>query len=153
MFECRLDHILSMTAKLGERELIGAVPEGLRINVHVTGGDVAGPKISGKIRSGGGDWLTVRRDGIAVLDVRLTIETNHGALIYLTYSGSADWGEDGYEGALRGDPVAAGRRLRISPKFLTSHPDYVWLNRLHCLGVGQAFRERGEVSYDVYAVL
>ena len=42
--------------------------------------------------------------------------------------------------------------IRISPRFQTSHPDYLWLNRLHCLGVEAAFPERAEVAYDVHAV-
>src|ERR1700683_2570501 len=96
MYEYRLEHILSFTARLGGRELIGPVPEGLRVNVEVTGGEVTGPKIAGRLRALSGDWVTVRTDGIAILDVRTTIETNDGALIYVAYSGTSDPGEDGY---------------------------------------------------------
>jgi hypothetical protein len=39
-----LEHILSFTARL---EVIGPVPEGLRVNVQVTGGEVTGPKVAG----------------------------------------------------------------------------------------------------------
>ena len=34
----------------------------------------------------------------------------------------------------------------------TAHPDYLWMNRCLCVGVGEAYLERGEVRYDVYAV-
>jgi hypothetical protein len=152
MHEYRLEHILSFTARLGGREVIGPVPEGLRVNVEVTGGDVTGPKFAGRLCALSGDWVTVRRDGIAILDVRTTIETNDGALIYVDYSGTSDRGEDGYERSLQGGPPASGSPLYISPRFHTSHPDYVWLNRLHCVGVGRVFPERAEVSYDIYAV-
>jgi Protein of unknown function (DUF3237) len=84
---------MSFAVKVGEREVIGPVPEGLRSNVHVTGGEVTGPKVFGKIRPLSGDWLTIRRDGVAILDVRLTIETNEGALIYVTYYGTSDRGD------------------------------------------------------------
>jgi hypothetical protein len=40
----------------------------------------------------------------------------------------------------------------MSARLSTSHPDYLWLNRLHCLGIGQAYLERAEVAYDIYAV-
>jgi hypothetical protein len=43
-------------------EIIGPVAEGLRINFHVTGGEVAGPKLRGILRPVGGDWLTLRTD-------------------------------------------------------------------------------------------
>jgi hypothetical protein len=152
MIEYRLEHIASYTATLREPEVIGPLPEGLRVNRYVTGGEVVGPKLSGKIRPVGGDWLTIRRDGIGILDVRGTIETTDGALIYVSYTGILDLGENGYEEVLQGKPRASGTPIRTSPRFHTSHPDYLWLNRLHCLGIGQAFPERSEVAYDVYAV-
>ena len=146
MFEYRLEHIMSYAAKLGTREAIGNVPDGVRVNVHVIGGEVTGPRISGTFRSLSGDWLTIRRDGVAILDIRATIETHDGALIYVTYLGTADRGEDGYEKALQGEPMASGTAIHISPRFQASHPNYVWLNRLHCLGIGRAFPERSEVA-------
>ena len=150
MFDYRLEHIMSYTATLGTREVIGPVPEGLRINVYVTGGEVTGPKVFGKLRPLGGDWLTVRRDGVSILDVRGTIETNDGALIYVTYNGTSDRGEDGYERSLQGGPAASGRKIFISPRFHTSDSRYLWINRLHCLGIGATVT--GGVAYDVYAV-
>ena len=152
MFDYRLEHIMSLTARLGDREVIGPVPGGLRVNVHVTGGEVTGPQVSGRLRSVGGDWLTIRRDGIAVLDVRFTIETGDGALVYVTYTGISNRGGDGYEQSLRGAPAPSGTKIYISPRFFASHPNYLWLNRLHCLGIGEAFLERSEVAYHVYAV-
>jgi hypothetical protein len=152
MIEYRLEHIMSYTATLTEPEVIGPLPEGLRVNIYVTGGEVVGPKVSGKIRPGGADWLTIRRDGIGILDVRGTMETTDGALIYVSYIGTIDVGENGYEEFLQGKPPASGAPIRSSPRFHTAHPDYLWLNHLHCLGIGQAFVERSEVAYDVYAV-
>jgi hypothetical protein len=89
---------------------------------------------------------------VAMLDVRATIETHDGALIDLSYSGILDMGDDGYEQFLQGRPPASGTAIGISPRLHTSHSGYLWLNRLHCLGIGQAFLERSEVAYDVYAV-
>jgi len=47
MIEYRLEHIMSYTATLTEPEVIGPLPEGLRVNFYVTGGEVVGPKVSG----------------------------------------------------------------------------------------------------------
>ena len=100
----------------------------------------------------GGDWLVIRTDGVGILDVRATIETrDEGALIYVTYTGVGDLGEDGYEKFLRGE-LSGSVPLRVVPRFLTSHPDYRWINRLQCLGIGEVDLDRLEVSYDVYAV-
>jgi hypothetical protein len=119
MIEYRLEHIMSYTAKLSEPEMISPVPEGIRVNIYVTGG---------------ADWLTIRRDGIGIPDVRGTMETTDGALIYVTCIGTLDLGDDGYEEFLQGKAPASGIPIRSSPRFHTSYPDYVWLNRLLCLG-------------------
>jgi hypothetical protein len=63
MIEYRLEHIMSYTAKLTEPEVIGPLPEGIRVNICVTGGEISGPRLSGKLRPVGADWLTIRRDG------------------------------------------------------------------------------------------
>jgi hypothetical protein len=118
----------------------------------LTGGDITGPKLFGKLRPVGADWLVVRTDGVLVVDVRATMETNDGALIYVTSNGVVDLGEDGYQDFLKGVPPPSGIAIRVAPCFVTSDARYLWLNRLFCVGVGQAFLERSEVIYDVYAV-
>jgi uncharacterized protein DUF3237 len=152
MIDYRLEHILSYTGRGQDSpEVIGELPEGLRVNFHNTGGEISGPKVRGKLRSVGGDWVTVRKDGVAVLDARVTFETQDGALILVTYPGVVDFGEGGYDKFLRGD-LPAVVPVRISPRFFTSHPDYTWLTRLHCLGIGEYRPAARAVSYDVYAV-
>jgi hypothetical protein len=151
MIDYTLEHILSYTGELAAPpEIIGPVPEGVRVNFYNTGGEVNGPRIRGKVRPVGGDWMMVRRDGVAILDVRATLETEDGALILLTYPGVIDLGEDGYDKFLRGE-LPATAVIRTSPRFATSHPRYLWLNRLHCLGVGEYVAETNRATYDVYA--
>lgn len=70
----------------------------------------------------------------------------------MSYWGILDMGDNGYEAFLQGRPPASGTAIRMSARLSASHPGYLWLNRLHCLGIGQAFLERAEVAYDVYAV-
>ena len=85
--------------------------------------------------------------------MRCTLETNDSALIYLAYRGIAEFGADGYEAFLRGDPPPAeGIVLRTNPSMWTSHEAYLWVNRLFCVGVGKADLVNAEVSYDVYIV-
>lgn len=151
MFEYRMEYLFSYSATLTPPEVIGPVPEGIRANFYVTGGSADGPKLRGTLLPVGGDWLTLRRDGIAVLDVKATLRTHDDALIDLAYSGVGDLGVDGYERFVRGE-LPAKMALRTGPRFRSAHPDYQWLNRLHCVGVGEVQFDRSEVSYDVYAV-
>jgi hypothetical protein len=114
-----LEHLFSYNATLySPREVIGPVAEGLRLNAFVTGGKVDGPRLRGIVRPGSGaDWLTIRTDGIAVLDVRGTIDTHDGGLIYRACRGLSDFGPDGYARALKGELVPDGTPIRTTPTF------------------------------------
>jgi hypothetical protein len=152
MIDYTLEHIFSFRAVAeGAPDVIGPVPEGIRINFINTGGEVTGPRLRGKVRATGGDWLTVRRDGVGLVDARVTLETHDGALILATYNGVIDFGEDGYGLFQRGElPEVA--QIRTAPRFATGHPGYQWLNRLQCVGIGEYLRAKKTASYDVYAV-
>jgi len=152
MYDYQLEHIFSYSVTLVQPpEVIGPVGEGIRANFYVAGGEVTGPKVHGRVLPVGGDWLTVRHDGVAILDVRATIETNDGALILVTYPGVSDIGPDGYQRFLEQNlpPIIP---LKTVPRFATAHPAYEWLNRCLCLGIGQADLGKSLVSYDIYAV-
>jgi hypothetical protein len=153
----QLEHLFSYWATVSEPEVIGPLAEGVRINVYVTDGEISGPeiagrrKIRGRFRRVGGDWLLLRADGIGILDVRATMEMEDGALIYSTYGGVADLGPDGYERFLAGNPPPK-IPLRIAPRYYSGHSDYLWLNRLQCIGVGEVDMEQMRVTYDIYAL-
>jgi hypothetical protein len=140
-FEPRLEYVFSLNVMLKPPEVIGPLPEGIRANLYIAGGEIDGPQLHGKIRPVGADWLTLRSDGVGILDIRATIETDDGALIYTAYTGVVDAGEDGYERFLRQDlpPVL---QLRTAPRYSTTHPNYRWLNRLQCVGFGEVNAQR-----------
>ena len=113
MIDYSLEHIFTFSATLiNPPEMIGPVPEGLRVNFYVSDGEVTGPAIQGKIRPVGGDWITLRRDGVALLDVRATLETGDGALILMTYPGVIDLGPEG--GEKGGRIIAKGTPEEVS---------------------------------------
>ena len=151
MYEYKMEHIFSYKATLAPAEVIGPTPEGLRVNFYVTGGEIDGPRLKGKLLPVGADWLIIRPDGIAILDVRATIETHDGALLYMTYSGVAELGEDGHQRFLDGNPTMQFP-IRAVPRFVTAHPDYLWLNRLQCVNIGEGDLEASYAAYDVYAL-
>lgn len=152
MFDHRLEHLCSYNATLRQPlEVIGETPVGLRVNAYISGGEIWGPRLRGRVLPVGADWLTIRPDGVGALDVRATIETSDGALIYVEYTGVMDLGPDGYQRMLTGNPPARAA-IQVAPRFLTSHSDYLWLNRLQCLNVGMADFATSRVSYDTYAV-
>ena len=151
MNEYTLEYIFSYTIQLNRPEFIGPVPDGVRANLYSAGGTVDGPKASGKIRAVGGNWLVVRTDGVVMLDMRGTIETTDKARLYMTYTGMGDFGEDGYQMFLAGE-LPSHTLLRTAPRFQTAHPNYQWLNRFQCLGIGKIDFGSFEAVFDVYAL-
>ena len=153
MPECKLEYLFSYSLDLKlPPEVIGVLPEGIRANFYLAGGSVDGPRLKAKVLPVGADYLLLRKDGICILDVRATFETEDGALIYTAYSGIAEAGPDGYEKFLAND-FPQKFPLRNVPRYQTAHPEYAWLNRLQCYGVAEADLAASRVSYDVYAAL
>ena len=152
MFPLDAEHLFAYTATLqSPPEAIGAVPEGARANFYVTGGEVLGPRLRGKLRPVGADWGTVRSDGVLAIDARITFELDDGALIYAHYHGLGELGADGHAKFLAGE-LPPRFPLRTAPVFRTAHPDYQWLHRRQCVGVGEADLASFTVRYDVYAI-
>ena len=66
---------------------LGETPLGRRRVIPITGGRFLGERLSGTILPGGADWQVIRRDGVAHLDARYTLQTDDGALIYVRNEG------------------------------------------------------------------
>lgn len=111
---------------------VGAGPHGTRVIYPITGGSFEGDRLRGKVLAGGADWTVKRSDGVVELDLRITLETDDGALIYMTFEGIRD---DGAPGA----PY-----FRTLPRFETAEPKYSFLNRVLAVGVGE-IRDDGPV--------
>ena len=110
-------------------EEIGLTPRGALSIFPVTGGSFEGELLRGKVLAGGGDWVTAKGDGTFELDLRVTLETDDGALIHMTFTGVRD---------------DANHYFRTLPHFETAAPQYAFLNRLLAVGIGK-IRPEGPV--------
>ncbi|RMF24760.1 MAG: DUF3237 domain-containing protein [Deltaproteobacteria bacterium] len=142
--------LFEMSVDLAAPEIIGPVPEGVRMNLYVTGGWFRGERISGKVLPVGGDWLTLRADGVGQLDVRATVETDDGALVYTWYSGLLYLGEEQRRALERGEMPGGPFRLVTAPMYRTADSRYAWLNQV--MAVGRGWSDGSTVEYRVFAV-
>jgi hypothetical protein len=140
----------TLTATL-RKELVGATPDGLRIDWHVEDGSLVGPGLEAIVLPGGTDWMRVRSDGVGIINVTACIETRTGARIFTSYGGIFDLGPNGYERALRDefDPLPP---LVVAPTYVTSDENLKWLNRAQCIGVGKVDMLTRRIEFDIYIV-
>src|SRR5213595_1174150 len=118
---------------------LGAVPHGTRAIAPITSGTFEGLRLRGRVLPGGGDWTLLRPDGVLELDLRITLETDDGALIYMTFQGLRHGPTDAIAALGRGEVVDPARYyFRTLPRFETSAERYAFLNRIITVGSGEA---------------
>jgi hypothetical protein len=115
-------------------------PTGTRMIFEVVSADVEGERLRGQLKgAAAADWLLIGPHGTAMLDVRVTLETDDGADIYLHYHGRSD--------------VSAGIRfpltIYVAPLFETGDPRYAWLNRVQAVGKGVVTEDLA-LTYEWY---
>ena len=136
----RSDLLMELSADLEEGLPLANTPRGDRRIVYVKGGRFEGARLKGDLLPGGGDWFLMRPDGVGELDVRATLRTHDGHLIYATY-----------RGLVHGKFGTPDFYFRITPYYETGSEKYGWLNRIVAVGVGTV-TEQG-VAYKVYEIL
>ena len=152
MTDVRAALLFNISLSTGAPQMLGKTPLGDRRVVPVTGGTFEGPKLKGSVEPGGSDWILLRPDGALQLDVRLTLKTEDGALIGMSYRGYRHGPPAVIERLNRGEAVDPSEYyFRTAPLFETSAPRYDWLNRIVAIGLGRRPPE-GPV-YRVFEVL
>lgn len=149
-------YLCSYRADFSEpQQMVGRAHFGRRMIAALTGGDVEGDRLSGRVLPGGGDWATIDTKGTLRLDARLTMETHDGAMIYVSYRGvlrpMSVVNELALKGAPKTDEDKARVYFRTAPIFETGDDRYAWLNGIVTVGIGEALG--GAVRYDVFEVL
>jgi hypothetical protein len=131
---------------------LGAVPQGTRVIAAITGGTFEGPRLRGKVLPGGGDWTLLRSDGVLELDLRITLETDDGALIGMSSFGLRHGPAEVLAALSRGEPVDPSEYyFRTAPRFETSAPQYAFLNRVMAIASGD--RRAGGPIYSIEEIL
>ena len=152
MADIRTAHLFTVTLKVGEIQPVGKTPFGDRRVAIVDGGSFEGARLKGTVLKGGTDWIIGRPDSVLQLDVRLTLQTQDGAIIAMTYRGYRHGPAAVIERLNRGEKVDASEYyFRTAPWFETASEKYAWLNRIVAVATGDR-RADGPV-YDVFEVL
>ncbi|HEX5608632.1 MAG TPA: DUF3237 domain-containing protein [Solirubrobacterales bacterium] len=148
-----LQHEFTFNAHLAPAVPVGEGPFGNRRIREVIGGEVTGERISGKVGTGGADWVLVGPDGWGRLDVRLTILTDDGASIYVQYFGVVEY-NDAVHAANAGERSTdySDQYFRTAPRLETGDERYAWVNRTLFVGEGR-LHPGPVVEYRVHRLL
>jgi len=148
----RLTRIFRLEATLGQPLDLGETTQGHRRIVPWDGGAFTGPELNGEVIPGASaDWQVVLPDGTALGDIRHTLQTDDGALLYVQSRGIRHGSAEVLGRLARGDDVDAREYVfRTSTQIETASRDLDWLNKGVFIGV--AGRRRGGVIYETYLV-
>ena len=131
---------------------LGGVPHGTRTIAPIAGGTFDGPRLRGKVLPGGSDWILSRPDGVLELDLRITLETDDGASIYMTSFGFRHGPLEVLAALGRGESVDPSRYyFRTAPRFETSAQPYAFLNR--SIAVASGDRRASGPIYTIEEIL
>jgi Protein of unknown function (DUF3237) len=147
-----LHMIYRLEASVGEPQDLGEISAGHRRIVPLTGGTFSGPELRGSLLPGASaDWQIVLPDGTVLGDVRYTLETERGDLLYVQSQGVRHGSTAVLERLGRGEDVdASDYTFRTTVRIETGADNLDWMNKGIFVSVGG--RQRGGVIYEVYLV-
>jgi hypothetical protein len=147
-----LTQVYRLEATLAPPLELGAIAQGRRRIVALAAGTFTGPELNGTLLPGGSaDWQILLHDGTALGDIRYTLQTDAGDLLYVQ-SRSVRHGPPEVLARLgRGEDVAPDEyTFRTATQIETAAPQLDWLNK--GVFVGVAGRQPAGVVYEVYLV-
>lgn len=138
MFTPQLQWFATMTVQVGASFRVKGGPMGTRLIAEVDSVEVTGDRLTASlVGTSAADWVTVAPDrSYGIIDVRLTLETDDGEIVYVEYGGRIEFAT--------GQVVSA-------PTFQTGAEKYDWLNRIQAVGVGQNGPD--QLVYELYEVV
>lgn len=124
---------------------------GQRRIIPIAGGRVSGPRLGGRILSGGADWMTISHEGVSLLDARYAFETDDGAIIEMVDQGYRHGPEAVMKRLLAGESVSPDAYyMRSTVRLETGAPAYAYVNRMVFVATGA--KTATGVQIDIYSV-
>ena len=87
------------------------------------------------------------------LDVRGTIQTDDGELIYISYNGVIQCSKEQLDRLNAGQELKTGDcHFMTAPTFQTKSEKYSWLNAVQAVGKAVSLKGGDHVTYEIFSV-
>lgn len=141
----------TILAEIDTPRTAGKSALGERLHIPITGGIVTGPRLSGKVLTGGSDWPVIGPDGHSRIDARYTIEADDGTLIYIVNRGIRVSSPEVLKRLRAKEPVSPDEYyMRGAPVFDAPDGPHRWLSeRLFICTIAP---QQGHVRIEVFEV-
>jgi Protein of unknown function (DUF3237) len=114
--------------------VLGGVPSGTFVVAELESARFEGERLQASAKgTANADWVTISPDGTAVIDVKILLESDDGALIFCSYTGRLD--------------LATGTAY-AAPVFQTGDERYTWLNNLVAVAKGKT--DQKTLAYEIH---
>ncbi|MHC9087058.1 DUF3237 domain-containing protein [Luteimonas sp. RIT-PG2_3] len=116
---------------------------------RVGSGTITGPRLNGRlVPQGGGDWATIRADGVIDLSAHYLLEADDGTTIYIHNRGYLIPGKRNAETGRTEQPSY----FRFTPVFKVPVGPHDWLARTVVVGTGVRHWDPDHTVFSYYAV-
>jgi len=147
----KLDYAFTVRVELAPPVEQGQIDGGRRRFVPITGGTIAGPRLSGTVLAGGGDWQTIYPGGLTKLEARYLLKAVDGTVIGIVNPGVRVATQEISDKLARGKRVDPGAYyFRSSPVFDPPPGKHGWLREKTF--VGRGIRMPDHVLIEFYTV-
>ena len=144
--------LFHLEAEVATPQISPQSPLGERRFIPVTGGAFSGERLNGKLLSGGSDCQLIRADGVADLDIRVTLQCDDETIIFMKGLGMRHGPNEVLERIAKGEAVDRSEYyFRETMMFEAPTGKHEWLNRIIAIGVGE--RQRDVVIIDAFELL
>lgn len=146
-----LDYVFSVRATLDAPVEQGVIDGKRKRFIPVTGGVVSGPKLTGTVMDGGGDWQAIGAEGLTEVWARYQIKASDGTVIGVTNAGVRTATAEVIDRISKGEDVdPALYYFRTTTQFEVAPGPHEWLRR-HAF-VARGIRKPDHVVIDFYVV-
>src|ERR1700748_2895995 len=150
--ELGTQYVFTITARIAEVTTAGDLGYGVRRIIPITGGEVKGEKVNGKVLPFGADFQIIRPNELIDLEAKYAFETDDGAVVYVENKGIRFGPVELLQKLKRGEPVDPGLiYFRTVPRCESGAEKYRWL--MENLFVASAARHPDRVVIEVHQVL